>query len=177
MSMKQLIVLMILLKHSITSYNKIDSFNYFIDKYEEIVNSKNISLQCSRHMQEYISGLGNRKMWAVKMFDSGSKIPSGTAKGNLVDLGFFNECLEVESDSHNLEKIYGKYSFDFEKGRAMNVNIQIRLVTCLPNSCSSSDMEEIYASIIEPDILTFNEELCQSKSTHPELNGGSIATL
>lgn len=131
MSVKQLIVLVFLLKHSTASYNihsEIDSSEYFITKYETFMNSINISPACNRHMEEYISGLKSGEKWAVDskflifffiyqtnkiicfvVFDSGSKIPSGIVQGNLVDLGFFDECLKVEADTRNLEKIYGKY--------------------------------------------------------------------
>lgn len=48
---------------------------------------------------------------------------------------------------------------------------------CIPNACSSDEIQEIYSSIVGANLTVFNEKLCQSKPTEPELDDGSIATL
>ncbi|GLG92878.1 Uncharacterized protein GBIM_00428 [Gryllus bimaculatus] len=41
------------------------------------------------------SAFGNGSVWAIKMFDSSTKIPDGLLYGNLVHMGNFDECLSV----------------------------------------------------------------------------------
>ncbi|KAK7866349.1 hypothetical protein R5R35_003276 [Gryllus longicercus] len=56
------------------------------------------------------TAFGNGSVWAVKMFDSSTKIPDGLLYGNLVHMGNFDECLSVrKGDSGGPEDFDGQH--------------------------------------------------------------------
>ncbi|XP_030765294.1 nose resistant to fluoxetine protein 6-like [Sitophilus oryzae] len=65
-----------------------------------------VSRSCQKDSQKYVEELKKFKMWALKMYDSTAKIPSGILNGNINQLGDFDMCLAALSED---EKIKGQY--------------------------------------------------------------------
>lgn len=55
-----------------------------------------LSTKCMGSFMKYISGLTSAKVWAIRMLDATSKIPSGIFDGTLNAFGDFDQCLAVE---------------------------------------------------------------------------------
>ncbi|KAF2890010.1 hypothetical protein ILUMI_16163, partial [Ignelater luminosus] len=170
----------------------------FANKIEEFlkdVSTNNISSICKTQMEEYKNGLLSKQMWALKMFDYGSKIPSGLLEGNFVDLGFYDQCLNIEEDVNSIH-ISGKYclgklpiNINFNSSTPLlfkhsnilnwvnikraNTSIRLQVATCTPNACDAKELGIFYQKVFPS--MVFNENECQTKNGQPVLNGGSIA--
>ncbi|XP_017084003.2 nose resistant to fluoxetine protein 6-like isoform X1 [Drosophila eugracilis] len=116
---------------------------------------------CLAQLAALMNGLSSSQKWALKMIDSWGSIPSGLYTGNTIDLGNFDECLSI-SQVIGKQKISGKYCFLITSG--------LRIATCFPASCSSTQMEPFVKQLLEK-ILNFNtsslnmkisDETCQT---------------
>ncbi|KAL1513441.1 hypothetical protein ABEB36_002852 [Hypothenemus hampei] len=125
-----------------------------------------VSLPCQKDSLEYIQNLKSFKLWALKMYDSSAKLPSGLLNGNVNQLGDFDMCLQSISDD---ETIKGKYClpsievqvpkstylaglhrllqshYHFKSvledpGHRVPRFSSINWAVCVPNSCSSNDI-------------------------------------
>lgn len=65
-----------------------------------------VSRRCQRDSRKYIQDLNKFKLWALKMYDSSAKMPSGILNGNVNQLGDFDMCLSVASDEQD---VHGQY--------------------------------------------------------------------
>lgn len=80
------------------------------------------------------------------MLDSSTKIPWGILKGNLVDLGMYDECVSV-LNIKNEKKIQGRhclYSFKLEK-----IPLPMTFSICVPSTCNGKDIKFIFDKINE----------------------------
>ncbi|XP_043256336.1 uncharacterized protein LOC122399606 [Colletes gigas] len=69
-------------------------------------------LECQQHGKIFLRQLRGYKLWALQMLDSSAKIPSGLLRGNVNQLGDFDECLGVIAHvklNNNTLKVQGKY--------------------------------------------------------------------
>ncbi|CAH1378595.1 unnamed protein product [Tenebrio molitor] len=153
----------------------------------ESLRVENISQDCSRQIDLYVTGLENREFWAWQMFDANTKFPSGLLAGNFYDLGNFDECLNVTST-----EVLGKYclgtipvdpnglataKLGLTKGgqvRMLGNDPQfsgLHFAACIPHKCTAEDATRTYL------LTTFDEKYCYSKETQPKLDGGAIATI
>ncbi|XP_058803532.1 uncharacterized protein LOC131671260 isoform X2 [Phymastichus coffea] len=67
---------------------------------------------CQQHGKIFLRQLRGYKLWALQMLDSSAKIPSGLLRGNVNQLGDFDQCLEVLARvkiDEKTVKIQGKY--------------------------------------------------------------------
>ncbi|KAK2581819.1 hypothetical protein KPH14_002288 [Odynerus spinipes] len=67
---------------------------------------------CQQHGMIFLRQLRGYKLWALQMLDSSAKIPSGLLRGNINQLGDFDQCLGVTSHvkmTNKTIKIQGKY--------------------------------------------------------------------
>ncbi|XP_035734011.1 uncharacterized protein LOC118446915 isoform X2 [Vespa mandarinia] len=67
---------------------------------------------CQQHGKIFLRQLRGYKLWALQMLDSNAKIPSGLLRGNVNQLGDFDQCLGITSHvkmGNNTIKIQGKY--------------------------------------------------------------------
>ncbi|CAH0557874.1 unnamed protein product [Brassicogethes aeneus] len=67
---------------------------------------KGVSQSCQRDSRTYVQDLAAFKFWALQMYDSTAKLPSGLMNGNVNQLGDFDMCLSSKSEEEN---IHGKY--------------------------------------------------------------------
>nr|CAD7414849.1 unnamed protein product [Timema cristinae] len=56
---------------------------------------------CRRHSQIFLHQLKKYKLWALQMYDSSAKLPSGVLRGNANQLGDFDQCLSVMGSDPN----------------------------------------------------------------------------
>ncbi|XP_011303089.1 nose resistant to fluoxetine protein 6 [Fopius arisanus] len=114
-------------------------------RYDAVNNS-----QCQDQFALYVNGLEKFETWALKMLDSSSKIPSGILKGNLKDLGAYDECTSVEVKKE-LELIRGRpcmYSFSIDGTPMMPTSLEISLSICAPASCDAEDVTAMLKNLI-----------------------------
>nr|CAD7459823.1 unnamed protein product [Timema tahoe] len=66
---------------------------------------------CRRHSRIFLHQLKKYKLWALQMYDSSAKLPSGILRGNTNQLGDFDQCLSVTGSepSTPTEMIRGQY--------------------------------------------------------------------
>ncbi|XP_071041298.1 nose resistant to fluoxetine protein 6 [Parasteatoda tepidariorum] len=87
-----------------------DTIKSFMPKLYEYNNEATMSTKCTSSLIKYVSGLSSVKVWAIKMFDSMSKPPSGIFEGTVSDFGAFDQCLEIELPKRNGDiEFRGKY--------------------------------------------------------------------
>ncbi|XP_072399233.1 nose resistant to fluoxetine protein 6-like [Diabrotica undecimpunctata] len=65
-----------------------------------------VSTECRRQSEKYILDLQEFQEYALKMYDSTAKLPSGILNGNINQLGDFDMCLNANSIQRNIQ---GKY--------------------------------------------------------------------
>ncbi|GLV31608.1 drop dead [Carabus blaptoides fortunei] len=138
--------------------------------------------ECKKQGHILLEQLNLRKLWALKMFDSTAKIPSGILNGNLNQFGDYDECMGIFVKIPTTDiRISGKYclaNIDFEaeihemklsvhlaQGRSLIRSklrdpghfiprfTTIRWGICIPSGCTAQDAEQI----IEESIRVYNE--------------------
>ncbi|XP_044743936.1 O-acyltransferase like protein [Chrysoperla carnea] len=129
--------------------------------------SEEITPKCRLHSAEYQRQLQNLTFWAIKMYDSSAKIPSGILSGNLNQLGDFDECVNSHSDDGEISGQYcltyfqidepnSKYLYKLHKlmnshfpfrstfddpGHRVPRFSAINWALCVPSSCTHEDVE------------------------------------
>ncbi|KAG5330489.1 NRF6 protein, partial [Acromyrmex heyeri] len=79
----------------------------FVPNFTNVENS-----ECQQHGKIFLRQLRGYKLWALQMLDSSAKIPSGLLRGNVNQLGDYDQCLGVMAHVKVDEKtirIQGKY--------------------------------------------------------------------
>ncbi|XP_066998899.2 nose resistant to fluoxetine protein 6 [Anabrus simplex] len=128
---------------------------------------------CREQTEEFLFGLHNLTSWAVKMFDSAGKVPSGVLSGSTYSLGNFDECVNVVAPVAG-GHFQGKYCLarilltgmrqlnsveqqpssvwqdikDAEERRAIPKDT-IHLAFCIPSACSGGDLQEFLTSTMQ----------------------------
>ncbi|KAF7287125.1 hypothetical protein GWI33_002502 [Rhynchophorus ferrugineus] len=126
-----------------------------------------ISQSCQRDSLKYVTDLKKFKYWALKMYDSSGKIPSGILNGNINQLGDFDMCLGAISEDRTVQGQYCLASMEISVPRSpylagLHKLIQshyhfkskledpghrvprfssINWALCVPSSCTSKDVE------------------------------------
>ncbi|KAK9890490.1 hypothetical protein WA026_010571 [Henosepilachna vigintioctopunctata] len=68
--------------------------------------TKGVSKSCKTQSRRYMEDLAKFKFWALQMYDSSAKIPSGLLNGNVNQFGDYDVCLRANLKEEN---IYGQY--------------------------------------------------------------------
>ncbi|KAK9883627.1 hypothetical protein WA026_001798 [Henosepilachna vigintioctopunctata] len=113
-----------------------------------------------------------------KMYDSSSPlIPKGLLGGNLLSLGFYDECVAIADDE---QEIYGKYclaSFAIEKIRLRKfiwpdklIVFMMKLGICIPNKCYNEDLQKYLP-------LKLDHTLCYTKFTNEKMSTSAVVTM
>ncbi|XP_018325878.1 nose resistant to fluoxetine protein 6 [Agrilus planipennis] len=127
---------------------------------------KGISNSCKYQNRLYLQALKRYELWALSMYDSSAKIPSGILSGNINQLGDFDECLNAVSEKWNIEGQYCLASLQVQEPTTRYLHAIYSLVhsyspfksklrdpghrvpryssiswaLCVPKSCSASDV-------------------------------------
>ncbi|XP_012259544.2 uncharacterized protein LOC105688083 [Athalia rosae] len=67
---------------------------------------------CQQHGKIFLRQLRGYKLWALQMLDASAKLPSGLLRGNLNQLGDFDQCIGVKAHvkiDEKTVKVQGKY--------------------------------------------------------------------
>lgn len=113
----------------------------------------NSSSECQRQLRTIVTALKNGETWAFKMFDSWGKIPSGILWGHLVELGSFDECLQIEHiiDNQQNNAVFGQYCMTtLPLGHLLKEifpqlsEVQtLKVGICIPRACEAVEANEI----------------------------------
>lgn len=84
-----------------------------LPKFEDSLPTQSSNPICARHSQFTLQKADQLELWALKMLDSSGKPASGLLKGNINQMGDFDQCLGsyavYKNGSSSEEEIYGKY--------------------------------------------------------------------
>ncbi|KAF5290871.1 hypothetical protein FQR65_LT11510 [Abscondita terminalis] len=164
-------------------YGKIRLNNLVINNLNKTLNAteNTISEKCKNHLLEFMRDVNTEKIWALKMMDSGSGLPSGMLEGNNEDLGSFDECINVSKFISETDFILGKYCLgeiilsSLEEITGDNNTINMKLASCFPDSCSTKDIKILYKSVSLN--VTLDENNCQTKNDQPRMDARLIGGI
>ncbi|XP_021696760.1 O-acyltransferase like protein [Aedes aegypti] len=139
-------------------------------------------LLCMHELEQFGLGLRSDQRWALQLYDSWGKMPSGLERGNSFTPGSFEQCLEFSL--HN-----SAASFD---GHHCTVRLNLRYVEssldefwigiCVPNSCEARFVKRMVDSFAEeysylkvPDFR--QEDFCYRDDPNWSLSGTAIAAI
>ncbi|XP_017145916.1 nose resistant to fluoxetine protein 6 isoform X1 [Drosophila miranda] len=148
-------------------------------------------LVCLADMAQFMQSLTTGRLWALNMIDSWGTIPAGYLKGNIIDMGNYDECTRVHKAVSEGHSIQGKYcllelpiakwlGFDMDLLKATN----IRTAVCFPSSCSAALMETFLGQLLQrllsvsdaKDKFAIDEATCRTGET-PSLDSLTIVTI
>ncbi|XP_075234190.1 nose resistant to fluoxetine protein 6-like isoform X2 [Lycorma delicatula] len=128
------------------------------------------STLCKTDSEMYKNSFKSFDSWAIKMWDSSGKIPSGLMHMHFHDLGNYYECLEVpEIGPYHVQycmaeiKSIGKVwntGFDWENQRSFMaawlplIKPYLYLGRCLPASCDENDLIAHFSKVFERSKLS-----------------------
>ncbi|CAG9824968.1 unnamed protein product [Phaedon cochleariae] len=128
-----------------------------------------VNQKCRKQSQKYVQDLNAFQYWALQMYDSTAKLPSGLLNGNVNQFGDFDMCLAANSIEHDIKGQYclasmevqtpqnhyltGLYQLvhahhhfkskleDVSPGHRVPRFSSINWALCVPASCTSEDVE------------------------------------
>ncbi|XP_056642944.1 O-acyltransferase like protein [Diorhabda sublineata] len=153
-------------EHFATS-NSLGSFLFSRLPPFDLSNFEEISPQCRKQSKQFIQGLRNFQIWALKMYDSTAKLPSGILNGNINQFGDFDMCLDAFSQKHGIQGQYCLASIEVENPKSSYLAGLYQLIhshnhfkskledpghrvprfssinwaLCVPDSCTAKDVE------------------------------------
>ncbi|XP_062550333.1 nose resistant to fluoxetine protein 6-like [Armigeres subalbatus] len=138
---------------------------------------------CSQQLQAFLHGVNASEIWALRLFDSWGRWPSGQFSGNRYDFGGYDQCDEYRYQHAEVGLITGKYCmaivprqlpepenrFFIDTGGNDGVVVGL----CVPRHCSEQILKEPVALLLntmyhvntndvliqcetDEDIFTFN---------------------
>ncbi|XP_063992304.1 nose resistant to fluoxetine protein 6-like [Diachasmimorpha longicaudata] len=138
--------------------------------------------KCDTQFSIFVNGVMTSELWALKMVDSSSKIPSGNLIGNMKDLGFYDECVSVEV-TRNQEVIRGRHCMYSLSIRVPNTTVSLRstMSICLPAACDSDHVGQLVQNAVNATSgyhdfeLELKSATCSAVDPPPWENGDIIA--
>ncbi|XP_032311125.1 nose resistant to fluoxetine protein 6-like [Drosophila ananassae] len=138
-------------------------------------------LQCMYDLMFLALGVSNGEYWAFKMFDSWGKIPSGILRGNLYELGNFDECLNTKNIlPAPFKNITGKYCFLsvtpsllLGSNNPLAAAVKLNIGTCFPSSCRASHMNNFLKTMMNINTtisvpgIGISDSSCQTLQKEP----------
>ncbi|XP_055600078.1 O-acyltransferase like protein-like [Uranotaenia lowii] len=92
-------------------------------------------LTCLNQLNHFAESLTNVEPWAVQMYDSWGKVPSGLLFGNTYEFGNFDQCRRIEHTNY-FGSIDGQHCTLIVDVRALQLPIPpIWYGICIPGSC------------------------------------------
>ncbi|XP_046989093.1 nose resistant to fluoxetine protein 6-like [Schistocerca americana] len=177
--------------NSVNAFVKIDLFGHgtFSQYYRNFSRASNvISEQCRSDFLFYLDNLLNKITppdWALRMFDSSTKVPKGIITGGGTDLGVFDECIDIQGIKTQTGKFDGQHcladiTFSNELHARQNKNnngtlsriagigiLDLETLTvalCVPSSCSSQDTAILVQELINASSYISNTQLVQTQT-------------
>nr|XP_018898488.1 PREDICTED: nose resistant to fluoxetine protein 6-like [Bemisia tabaci] len=146
------------------------SLNPFLELYAPL---KTRNAQCYVEARSFIDATKKLTPWALQMLDASSKIPTSVLDGNVVDLGNFDQCLAVRSDTTiDYKNTIGKYCLvkaTFNQTRNDGQEVMLRDLSrewtwsvCMPASCTPTDLTQQLEFSLGGVAEHIKEVYCQS---------------
>ncbi|XP_066146785.1 nose resistant to fluoxetine protein 6-like [Euwallacea fornicatus] len=125
---------------------------------------------CRNHSQELAMALRNLEEWALKMFDSSSKLQAGILHGNLFDFGDYRQCISISQvnlsrplrgkhctlklhpDEFLLKKVLSFRGVSTKRWSKIKVFVQNSTLSwsiCVPDSCEVPDVLPHFQKLIK----------------------------
>ncbi|XP_054728349.1 nose resistant to fluoxetine protein 6-like [Anastrepha obliqua] len=117
----------------------------FFDQLDLLSSLKNVTTECSTQLRTVANALETNEIWALRMLDAWAKFPSGILYGHRMEMGNFEECLDINSP------LIGKYcqaNIPFNSA-AIGLSVQLQLGVCIPNRCSPNDFDLLLKEALE----------------------------
>ncbi|XP_011164184.2 uncharacterized protein LOC105198999 [Solenopsis invicta] len=117
--------------------------------------------ECQQHGKIFLRQLRGYKLWALQMLDSSAKIPSGLLRGNVNQLGDYDQCLGVLAHVKVDEKtirIQGKYCLATVDLHASHSDMRLPVNLMQARAFIRGNMHDPGHFI--PKFTTFNWALC-----------------
>ncbi|EDW81843.2 uncharacterized protein Dwil_GK25443 [Drosophila willistoni] len=144
-------------------------------------------LECLSDLTLLTQGVSTASLWAIRMFDSWGSIPSGILKGNLKDLGNYDECLAIDHSVVSGHSVRGKYCFakiPFGKISGVPSILNVNTAVCFPSTCSGTHMDTMIRQLfkqllnleISADLELVNDASCKTADKEP-YDGVTIFTI
>ncbi|KAK9498833.1 hypothetical protein O3M35_003389 [Rhynocoris fuscipes] len=143
-----------------------------LDEVEDVFENPKVAQEvysCGFALEKYIVNLKSGSMWALRMVDATSKIPSGLLNGHFIDLGQYDECVKISAPLQHNYTVHGQHCLvDFVITLPDNVTIEIDGVQspistllgsnhltltmgqCFPSDCPAHLIEYLYNSAFYP---------------------------
>ncbi|XP_075226493.1 nose resistant to fluoxetine protein 6-like [Lycorma delicatula] len=110
------------------------------------------TLRCISHFDSIIDAVKLKQLWALKMMDASSKIQSGILEGNIADLGQYDECIKVETNSFKGQHCLVKLIVHFDNKYApvqvpqdvLNGELTFTSAICAPSTCSNEIIQLLF---------------------------------
>ncbi|CRK93494.1 CLUMA_CG007030, isoform A [Clunio marinus] len=133
--------------------------------------------KCQNELNEFINALDSRDEWAVTMFDTWAKIPSGLLQNNFQNIGHFTACVKFRKNLKDFDTLQGQHCMiSFNAKTDSNVSAGDNLFDwnevgdlfrkhqlsmnhgiCLPASCSVKKVAEFSNQILShADMVVIN---------------------
>ncbi|KAJ9594375.1 hypothetical protein L9F63_014198, partial [Diploptera punctata] len=136
-----------------------------------------ISTTCIYHTFKTFEHVIQGSPWAFKMLDATSKFPVGALKGNLLSIGNYDECLEVD-----VKEKWGSFTgrhcmamigipsrvlptSQYTQGMEVIPVIPIMQSICMPSSCTAADLQ--YITSWFGNVTIVDPLLCHTKESPP----------
>lgn len=84
------------------------------------------------------------------MLDASSTVSSGVLKGNFIDLGTFDECVDVhEVEDEGMRGSHCTYTIGFKMPQKAELPVHPTMSICLPTSCGKDDVMSLLHETIQ----------------------------
>ncbi|KAJ8687833.1 hypothetical protein QAD02_023627, partial [Eretmocerus hayati] len=106
---------------------------------------------CVRDIIYFTDALEKQDRWALTMLDASSRIPPGILDGNIIDMGVFDQCLEVQG-SYLGNSIHGRhcmYSINLIEEDNEVMPIKPTMSICLPSTCTARTVIDLVIGAIK----------------------------
>lgn len=137
-------------------------YPHLIQKIEDLSNSGNSSqTNCSLELEEFYKGSDRAEQAAY--FDSFGKVGAGILTGNVVYLGYYDQCIDIG----NTDFCRFPFNVTLITNRTVNftspVEAPFEFGMCFPSSCSAKDF---YHLLFDSDEVVYNESLTDFNGTN-----------
>ncbi|XP_069691612.1 nose resistant to fluoxetine protein 6-like isoform X2 [Periplaneta americana] len=128
-----------------------------------------ISQVCQNHSFMMGKEALKRSKWALQMLDSTSKLQSGLLQGSIIELGNFDECLEVDVHEE-LGSFVGQHCSTIFKFSSPDVDemvgnlgvVPLFWSVCIPSTCTPQDLQYILSKASKNFVV--DPLLCHTKN-------------
>ncbi|XP_001605149.3 nose resistant to fluoxetine protein 6 [Nasonia vitripennis] len=113
---------------------------------------------CARDLRVFQQDLERRRSWALRMLDASSTVSSGVLKGNFIELGSFDECVEIhEVKDDGTGGRHCMYTAGLSKPQEDDFPVHPSMSICLPTSCDEDDVMALVHGKIQRNETTRRE--------------------